>query len=101
MAAPELPDNSDLYDLGRFLAPQRDTYADALAEIRSRRKHTHWMWFVFPQIQSLGSPDDCSQEPPPRTVLSDRPAAIVTWPRRLPPRRCGHHACMPRSARCS
>ena len=52
---PEPPDNSDPYDLGRFLAAQRDTYADSLAEIQSGRKHTHWMWFVFPQIQGLGS----------------------------------------------
>ena len=58
MTAPEQPDNSDPYDLGRFLAPQRDTYADALAEIRAGRKHTHWMWFVFPQIQGLGSSEN-------------------------------------------
>jgi uncharacterized protein (DUF1810 family) len=54
MAAPEQPDNSDPYDLGRFLAAQRDTYADALAEIRAGRKRSHWMWFMFPQIQGLG-----------------------------------------------
>jgi uncharacterized protein (DUF1810 family) len=58
MAAPEQPDNSDPYDLGRFLAAQRDTYADALAEIRAGRKRTHWMWFVFPQIQGLGSSEN-------------------------------------------
>ena len=58
MAAPELPDNSDPYDLGRFLAAQQDTYADALAEIYAGRKRTHWMWFVFPQIQGLGSSEN-------------------------------------------
>jgi uncharacterized protein (DUF1810 family) len=58
MAAPEQPDNSDPYDLGRFLAAQRDTYADALAEIYAGRKRTHWMWFVFPQIQGLGSSEN-------------------------------------------
>lgn len=58
MAAPEQPDNSDPYDLGRFLAAQQDTYADALAEIRAGRKRTHWMWFVFPQIQGLGSSEN-------------------------------------------
>ena len=26
-----------------------------LAELRTGRKHTHWMWFVFPQIAGLGS----------------------------------------------
>jgi uncharacterized protein (DUF1810 family) len=57
MAAPEQPhksDNSDPYDLGRFLAAQRETYTDALAEIQAGRKRSHWMWFVFPQIQGLG-----------------------------------------------
>jgi uncharacterized protein (DUF1810 family) len=58
MAAPEQPDNSDPYDLARFLAAQRDRYAGALAEIRAGRKHTHWMWFVFPQIQGLGSSEN-------------------------------------------
>ena len=58
MAAPEQPDNSDPYDLGRFLAAQQDTYANALAEIRAGRKRSHWMWFVFPQIQGLGSSEN-------------------------------------------
>jgi uncharacterized protein (DUF1810 family) len=26
----------------------------ALAEIRSGRKRSHWMWFVFPQFEGLG-----------------------------------------------
>ena len=43
------------YDLTRFVDAQRDVYEQALAEIRSGRKHTHWMWFVFPQIAGLGS----------------------------------------------
>ena len=30
-------------------------YDTALAEIRSGRKRTHWMCFVFPQIDGLGS----------------------------------------------
>ena len=58
MTAPEQPDNSDPYDLGRFVAAQRDTYTHALAEIRAGRKRSHWMWFVFPQIQGLGSSEN-------------------------------------------
>lgn len=42
------------FDLERFVAAQEDLYADALAEIRNGRKTSHWMWFVFPQIQGLG-----------------------------------------------
>jgi len=42
------------YDLQRFVDAQADTYAAALEEIRSGRKRSHWMWFVFPQIEGLG-----------------------------------------------
>ena len=40
--------------LERFTEAQARNYADALAEIRDGRKRTHWMWYVFPQIQGLG-----------------------------------------------
>lgn len=40
--------------LGRFLEAQERDYARALAEIRSGRKRTHWMWYVFPQFAGLG-----------------------------------------------
>jgi uncharacterized protein (DUF1810 family) len=45
----------DRQDLARFVSAQEGVYAQALAEIRSGRKRTHWMWFVFPQIAGLGS----------------------------------------------
>jgi uncharacterized protein (DUF1810 family) len=41
-------------DLARFVEAQRDTYEQALAELRSGRKRTHWMWWVFPQLAGLG-----------------------------------------------
>lgn len=44
----------DPHDLARFVEAQRDTYGVAIAEIRSGRKRSHWMWFVFPQIAGLG-----------------------------------------------
>ncbi|HUZ29819.1 MAG TPA: DUF1810 family protein, partial [Solirubrobacteraceae bacterium] len=42
----------DPYDLERFVAAQdeRETYEDAVAELRRGLKMSHWMWFVFPQI---------------------------------------------------
>ena len=43
------------YDLQRFVDAQRDVYATALAELRAGRKRSHWMWFIFPQVQGLGS----------------------------------------------
>jgi uncharacterized protein (DUF1810 family) len=47
--------DGDPYDLQRFVDAQSDVYERALAELRSGRKRTHWMWFVFPQIRGLGS----------------------------------------------
>jgi uncharacterized protein (DUF1810 family) len=44
----------DPYDLDRFLRAQADVYGQALAELRAGRKRSHWMWFVFPQIDGLG-----------------------------------------------
>jgi uncharacterized protein (DUF1810 family) len=41
-------------NLGRFLEAQEQDYDRALAEIRSGRKRTHWMWFIFPQVAGLG-----------------------------------------------
>jgi len=46
--------NTD-FDLDRFVTAQDPVYSDVLAELRTGRKHTHWMWFVFPQIAGLGS----------------------------------------------
>ncbi len=41
-------------DLKRFLDAQERDYAIALSEIRSGRKRSHWMWYIFPQIAGLG-----------------------------------------------
>ena len=43
------------FDLGRFLRAQDGIYEQARAEIAAGRKHTHWIWFVFPQLAGLGS----------------------------------------------
>ncbi|MBI1197727.1 MAG: DUF1810 family protein [Phenylobacterium sp.] len=47
---------ADPFDLQRFVDAQDagGTYARALAELRAGRKQSHWMWFVFPQIEGLG-----------------------------------------------
>jgi len=42
------------FDLTRFLEAQNQTYLKALAELKSGRKQSHWMWFVFPQLKGLG-----------------------------------------------
>ena len=41
-------------DLARFHDAQAKNFATALSELRSGRKVSHWMWFIFPQLTSLG-----------------------------------------------
>ncbi len=44
----------DQYNLARFVNAQQHVYAQALEELREGRKRSHWMWFIFPQIEGLG-----------------------------------------------
>ena len=43
--------------LDRFLQAQEPVWPRVIAELRAGKKRTHWMWFVFPQIQGLGHSD--------------------------------------------
>ena len=43
-------DQGDPFDLARFTSAQDAVYDRALAEIRNGDKRSHWMWFIFPQI---------------------------------------------------
>lgn len=42
------------YDLQRFKTAQDICYGQVLQEIKSGKKSSHWMWFIFPQILGLG-----------------------------------------------
>ncbi len=42
-------------DLQRFVEAQAPVWDQVRAELAAGRKRTHWMWFVFPQLQGLGS----------------------------------------------
>jgi uncharacterized protein (DUF1810 family) len=46
--------NADPFTLQRFVDAQNSIYHQVLAELRRGQKESHWMWFVFPQIQGLG-----------------------------------------------
>jgi len=46
---------SDPYDLNRFVRAQEQSYQQALSELERGRKQSHWMWYVFPQFDGLGS----------------------------------------------
>ena len=63
---------SDPFRLQRFVQAQDDggTYDQALRELRAGRKHSHWMWFVFPQVAGLGR-----SEMARRYAVSDLPEA--------------------------
>ena len=43
-----------IYNLSRFLKAQEEDYERALAEIRAGRKRSHWIWYIFPQLNGLG-----------------------------------------------
>lgn len=45
--------SEDLFRLQRFVAAQEKIYEQVLRELRDGRKRTHWMWFVFPQLDGL------------------------------------------------
>lgn len=42
------------FDLERFVTAQDGVYTGVVDELRRGRKTGHWMWFVFPQVASLG-----------------------------------------------
>ncbi|WP_207420272.1 DUF1810 domain-containing protein [Desertivirga brevis] len=41
-------------ELNRFMEAQQEDYAVALSEIKQGRKRSHWMWYIFPQLNGLG-----------------------------------------------
>ncbi|HWA61664.1 MAG TPA: DUF1810 domain-containing protein [Caulobacteraceae bacterium] len=46
--------SDDPYDLERFVEAQEPVIGRVRAELEAGRKTSHWMWFVFPQIEGLG-----------------------------------------------
>jgi uncharacterized protein (DUF1810 family) len=45
---------TDPYNLKRFVDAQASVIDRIRDELRRGRKSSHWMWFVFPQIEGLG-----------------------------------------------
>ena len=46
--------DQDPFDLERFVAAQAAVIDDVYEELRRGRKTSHWMWFIFPQLEALG-----------------------------------------------
>ncbi|MBF9234773.1 DUF1810 domain-containing protein [Microvirga alba] len=42
------------FDLERFIRAQAPVYDRVIAELEDGKKRTHWIWFIFPQIEGLG-----------------------------------------------
>ncbi|UKT65746.1 DUF1810 domain-containing protein [Pedobacter mucosus] len=42
-------------NLQKFLDAQQNSYPIALSEIVNGKKQSHWMWYIFPQIEGLGT----------------------------------------------
>ena len=47
--------NATPHDLGRFVEAQESIYPRVVVELAAGRKQSHWMWFIFPQLEGLGS----------------------------------------------
>ena len=44
----------DPFNLSRFINAQEGVYDHAVAELKNGRKRSHWMWYIFPQLEGLG-----------------------------------------------
>ena len=42
------------FDLQRFVSAQAGCYDEVVAELAAGEKRSHWMWFIFPQLDGLG-----------------------------------------------
>ncbi len=49
-----LDHKKDPFDLQRFISAQENVYDRVIAELKGGQKRTHWMWYIFPQIDGLG-----------------------------------------------
>lgn len=43
------------FELIRFIEAQEIIYNKVIIELRNGHKESHWMWFIFPQIEGLGT----------------------------------------------
>lgn len=60
--------------LERFRSAHEKDYDTALREIKSGMKQSHWMWYIFPQIQGLGHSSTAKYY-----AIKDKEEAIAYW----------------------
>ncbi|WP_250658640.1 DUF1810 domain-containing protein [Alkalimarinus coralli] len=44
---------NDIFNLHRFVQAQESCYERVKEELTKGKKQTHWMWYIFPQIDGL------------------------------------------------
>lgn len=49
------------FDLNRFVTAQESVYPQVISELKNGRKQSHWMWYIFPQIDGLGKSETAKQ----------------------------------------
>jgi uncharacterized protein (DUF1810 family) len=49
-----MTDGVDRDALSRFIEAQEQIYESVFDELAAGAKRTHWMWFIFPQLEQLG-----------------------------------------------
>ena len=54
MSNTELHPKQNVHNLERFVDAQERMYETALAEVKSGKKLSHWIWYIFPQLKGLG-----------------------------------------------
>jgi uncharacterized protein (DUF1810 family) len=47
-------DDSSVDEFAHFIHAQEAVYDRVVRELTEGRKQSHWMWFIFPQLQGLG-----------------------------------------------
>jgi uncharacterized protein (DUF1810 family) len=57
----QLGETTDPFNLGRFTSAQQPVYESVRTELRNGRKRTHWIWFIFPQVDGLGHSSTAKQ----------------------------------------
>ena len=45
--------HDNTFDLNRFVSAQEEVYDRVLKELRNGSKRSHWMWYIFPQLDGL------------------------------------------------
>ena len=45
---------TDPFNLHRFIEAQERDYRSVLQELAAGQKRSHWIWYIFPQIEGLG-----------------------------------------------